>query len=102
MEQIGDGIDKVVAASLRRSPAGTGPVLAWPIVCGSAVAARTTALDFDRGVLRVEVPDAGWRSELQSLASQYLAVINRYTAASVQRLEFVFAARANAKLPRGA
>jgi len=102
VEQIASGIDKVVAASLRRAPDGAAPVLAWPMVCGSAVAARTTALDFDHGVLRVEVPDAGWRAELQSLASQYLAVINRYTAASVQRLEFVIAERGNAKLPRGA
>ena len=89
MEQAGTGIEKVVAASVRRAPPGTGPVLAWPIACGPAVAARTVALDFAQGVLRVEVPDAGWRAELRSLAPQYLAVLNRYTSESVQRIEFV-------------
>ena len=69
--------------------AGEGPVLAWPLACGEAVAARTKALDFGEGVLRVEVPDAGWRAELQSLAPQYLAVINRYVAENVKRIEFV-------------
>ena len=64
-------------------------VLAWPIACGQAVAARTSALDFDDGILRVEVPDAGWRAELRSLAPQYLAVINRYTGSGVRRIEFV-------------
>jgi hypothetical protein len=93
MDPIGAGIDKVVAASLHRAPAGQGPILAWPIACGAAVAARTCALDFESGVLRVEVPDAGWRSELQSLAAQYLAVINRYSAAGVRRIEFVIAGR---------
>ena len=89
MEQAALGIEKIVAASLRRAPAGTGPLLAWPIACGQAVASRTSALDFDEGVLRVEVPDAGWRAELKSLAPQYLAVINRYSGSNVRRIDFV-------------
>ena len=89
MEQAGKGIEKVLAASVRRAPPGMGPVLAWPISCGPAVAARTVALAFAHGILRIEVPDAGWRAELQSLAPQYLAVLNRYTSEGVRRLEFV-------------
>lgn len=64
-------------------------MLAWPLACGHAVAVRTRALDFAQGILRVEVPDWGWRAELQALAPQYLAVINRYVAESVKRIEFV-------------
>jgi len=89
MLHVATGLEKIVASSLRRAPAGQGPVLAWPLACGQAVAARTKALDFADGVLRVEVPDAGWRTELQALAPQYLAVINRYVAESVKRVEFV-------------
>jgi hypothetical protein len=37
----------------------------------------------------VEVPDMGWRSELQILAPRYLAAINRYTVGIVRRIEFV-------------
>jgi hypothetical protein len=58
------------------------------------VAVRTRALDFVAGILRVEVPDWGWRAELQALAPQYLAVINRYVAESVKRIEFVVVDRA--------
>jgi len=89
MEQVGAGLEKIVAGSLRRAPAGQGPVLAWALACGHAVAARTRALDFAQGILRVEVPDWGWRAELRALAPQYLAVINRYVAESVKRIEFV-------------
>lgn len=89
MEQAGAGLERVVASTLKRSPAGHGPVLAWPLACGYAVAVRTRALDFVQGILRVEVPDWGWRAELQALAPQYLAVINRYVAESVKRIEFV-------------
>jgi len=96
MQQVKTDLEKIVAHSVRRAPADHGPVLAWPIACGRAVAARTLALDFTKGTLRVHVPDAGWRRELQSLAAQYLAVINRYTSESVARIEFVLAADKNA------
>jgi hypothetical protein len=89
MEQVGAGLETIVAGSLRRSPAGQGPLLAWALACGQAVAARTRAVDFAQGILRVEVADAGWRAELQALAPQYLAVLNRYVAESVKRIEFV-------------
>jgi predicted nucleic acid-binding Zn ribbon protein len=89
LEQVGAGLEKIVADSLRRSPSGQGPLLAWALACGQAVAARTQAVEFAQGILRVEVPDAGWRTELQALAPQYLAVINRYVAESVKRVEFV-------------
>ena len=94
MEQVGAGLEKIVAGSLRRSPAGQGPLLAWALACGQAVAARTRALDFAQGILRVEVPDAGWRVELQALAPQYLALINPYVVESVKRIEFVIADKA--------
>ena len=55
MEQAGAALEKIVAGGLRRLPAGQGPVLAWPLACGHAVATRTQALDFAQGVLRVEV-----------------------------------------------
>jgi hypothetical protein len=96
MEQVKTGLEKIVANSVRRAPAGQGPVLAWPLACGPAVAARTSALDFVSGILRVRVPDSAWRRELQSLAAQYLAVINRYTSESVARIEFVLDADKNA------
>jgi Dna[CI] antecedent, DciA len=94
MEQVGAGLEKIVAGSLRRSPAGEGPLLAWPLACGQAVAARTRAVGFAQGILRVEVPDAGWRAELQALSPQYLAVLNRYVAESVRRIEFVIVDKA--------
>jgi hypothetical protein len=96
MQPTGPGLEKIVAASMRRAPAGQGPVLAWPIACGQAVGARTVALDFQQGILRVRVQDVGWRKELQSLAAQYLAVINRYTSESVRRIEFVVGSGENA------
>jgi predicted nucleic acid-binding Zn ribbon protein len=89
MKLAGADLEKVVARSLRRAPAAQAPLLAWPLACGSTVAERTYAIEFKEGVLFVEVPDARWRTELQTLAARYLAAINRYVAENVKRIEFV-------------
>lgn len=88
MEGIVGGLERVMAGSLRRTPPEEAPILAWSLACGQEVARRTRAMKFEQGILHVEVPDAGWRWELQSLAPQYLAVINRYVTQSVRRIEF--------------
>ena len=87
MEQIAPALDKIVTRGVRRSK--DSALVAWPLACGSAVAERTQAVSFAYGVLRIEVPDAGWRRELQHLAPRYLAALNRYAAESVDRIEFV-------------
>ena len=97
MEQAGSGLEKIVAQSLRLAPRAEAPLLAWPVVCGSAVAERTRALSFEDGVLRVEVAGPRWRAELQGLAPRYLAVINRYTTEAVRRIEFVVATQDGAE-----
>jgi hypothetical protein len=89
LEQAGAGLEKIVLGSLRHVPRNEAPLLAWPLVCGSKVAERTRALDFADAVLRVEVPDAGWKREMQSLAPQYLATLNRYAGQKVERINFV-------------
>ena len=89
MEQAGAGLEKIVAQSLRQAPPAEAPLLAWPVVCGSAVAERTRALSFEDGVLRVKVAGVRWKAELQALAPRYLAMINRYTTQAVRRIEFV-------------
>ncbi len=91
LEQAGSGLEKIVAQSLRLAPRSEAPLMAWPVVCGSAVAERTRALAFEDGVLRVQVAGAGWKAELQALAPRYLAMINRYTTDAVRRIEFVVA-----------
>ncbi len=100
MESLSSDLEKIVARSLRQVPVGQGPLLAWPVVCGSAVAERTRAMAFVDGVLRVGVADTGWISALVSLAPRYLAIINRYTAEAVRKIEFVVVQDDSQKGPR--
>ena len=89
MNRASAGLETILAKALHRAPAAESPLLAWPIACGSAVADRTRALSFADGILRVEVADDGWRRELANLAPRYLALINKYSATSIGRIEFV-------------
>lgn len=100
LEQAGAGLERVVAQSLRQVTTADAALLAWPLVCGSVVAERTRALDFRDGVLRVEVADTGWKSELQAIAPRYLALINRYTREQVRRIEFVVRLTEAENIPR--
>lgn len=89
MIPTGTSLEKIVSGALRHAAPEQTPVLAWPLACGSSVAARTRVLDFSDGVLRVQVADAGWKRELQSLAPRYVAMLNRYASRKVERVEFV-------------
>lgn len=64
-------------------------MLAWPLVCGTAVADKTQALEFNDGELRVQVPDAQWRAQLLGLAPQYVAAVNKFVNQDVRRICFI-------------
>lgn len=89
MERAGTRLDRTINQVLRRIPSKDSVLVAWPVACGSAVADRTRAIRFENGVLSVEVPDQGWRRELNALAGQYVAAMNRVATERVQRIEFV-------------
>ena len=73
-------------------PAGEeAPLLAWPVVCGGAVASKTRALSFVDGVLVVAVPDVAWRYQLQGMAEQYLTGVNQLAGRQVKSISFVVA-----------
>lgn len=88
MQSAREGLLKIVADALRRAPADQAPLLAWPLVCGVKVAERTQATGFKDGVLNVAVPDETWRSQLQSMAPQYLLGLERMIGKHVERVEF--------------
>ncbi len=91
MERARTGLHKIMFDAIRRAPAADAPLIAWQVACGPGVAARTRALDFISGVLRVEVPDAAWRTQLLELVPQYLSSLRQ--VADVKRIEFVVAKR---------
>jgi len=91
LQHIRSSLQKIVGDVVRSAPAGAAPLMAWPLVCGAAVAKKTEACDFREGILRVRVPDGAWRAELASMEPQYLAGMNQVLPGRVRRIEFITA-----------
>jgi hypothetical protein len=97
VEQARAGLQKIVLEALRGAPPEERALLAWPVVCGASVAAKTRALALENGALRIEVPDRIWRAQLLELTPHYAAALQRI--AGVERIEFVLPGEAARPLP---
>lgn len=63
-------------------------ILAWPLACGSTVAARTEALSFVDGTLHVLVPDSGWKAQLESFLAQYRQKLSELSGQKIQSIVY--------------
>lgn len=88
MEPARTGLRQIMRELLRRQPPEEAVLLAWPLVCGKEVAARSQAVSFANGKLFIEVPDATWRSQLQSFAARYLREFEGLLGPLVRSVEF--------------
>lgn len=89
MEPVRTGLRHIAAELLRSRPPDEAVVLAWPLVCGKEVAARTRAVAFAQGSLTVETPDATWRRQLMSFAPRYIAGFTDLLGPVVQEVKFM-------------
>lgn len=88
MESIRTGLRNIVRDLVKAQPVEEVALLVWPLVCGKEVAAKTQATAFTDGSLTVEVPDTTWRSQLTSLAPQYLNAFGELLGPVVSRVRF--------------
>src|SRR6478672_4658815 len=95
MEPVRTGLRQLMSDLLRTRPAEEAVILAWPLVCGKEVAARTTAASFSDGTLTVEVTDVSWRNQLQSFAPRYLSSYEGLLGPVVKSVQFKVKQSAN-------
>ncbi len=95
MEPVRTGLRQLMSDLLRTRPAEEAVILAWPLVCGKEVAARTTAASFSEGTLTVEVSDVSWRNQLQSFAPRYLSGYEGLLGPVVKSVQFKVKQSAN-------
>jgi hypothetical protein len=88
MEAVRTGLRQIMSNLLRDRPTDEAVLLAWPLICGKEVAARSQAIAFDDGKLQVQVPDATWRNQLQSFAHRYLSEYEGLIGPVVRSIEF--------------
>lgn len=88
MEAVRTGLRQIMQDLLRARPAEEAVLLAWPLICGKEVAARTLPVSFSEGRLTVVVQDAMWRSQLQSFTSRYISGYEELLGPIVQNVRF--------------
>src|SRR4051794_37521836 len=88
MEPVRTGLRQLMSDLLRARPAEEAVLLAWPLVCGREVAARSQAVSFSDGNLVVEVADAAWRKQLQSFAPRYVSGYEGLLGPLVKSVDF--------------
>jgi predicted nucleic acid-binding Zn ribbon protein len=89
MEPIRTGLRRVMYDLLANQPEQEAVALAWPLVCGKDVAARTRVVSLAEGTLTVEVPDAAWRAQLAAFRSQYVKGYAELMGPVVKEVKFV-------------
>jgi predicted nucleic acid-binding Zn ribbon protein len=88
MEPIRSGLRSIMRDLMKAQPPEEVVVLAWPLVCGKDVAARTRAAAFAEGRLTVEVSDPAWRTQLISFAPRYVGVFAELLGPVVKEVRF--------------
>ena len=88
MEAVRTGLRRLMSDLLRARPEEEAVLLAWPLVCGKEVAARTQAVSFSAGSLIVEVPDTTWRNQLKSLGGRYISGYEGLLGPLVHAIQF--------------
>ena len=85
MQPAGSVLPEVIEELLRVAPRDEVALLAWPIVCGPKVAARTRPTEFRDGILRVQVPGRAWCQQLSDLEQSYCREFARLLGRDIVR-----------------
>lgn len=88
MEPTRAALNELAALVLRGLTESEAVVTAWPLICGTKVAARTRAVGITAAQLTVEVPDKAWQAELAGYMPRYLHEMKRSTGVTVERIRF--------------
>jgi len=88
MQSARQDLHAIAARVLKDTDPADAVVLAWPLVCGAAVADRARAVAFENETLRVAVPDKGWQSQLEAFNPQYLHRLSNLAGVAVKRISY--------------
>jgi len=86
MDSMRDTMRKTLGRSLEALPEFDRLNAAWPVACGTALAAKAELVSFVDGIVRVEVKNSVWLEQLRSMQlvlEQELAKIARVKLAGI-------------------
>ena len=86
------GMRDLLRSSLGRSLGGMNAedrlAAAWPVACGSAMAAHGAVTEFAEGILRIEVGDTAWLAQMNSMRAMLASDLSRISGVRVSAIHF--------------
>ncbi|RSL16407.1 uncharacterized protein DUF721 [Edaphobacter aggregans] len=96
------GMRDLLKGSLRRSLHAMRDedrlAVAWPVVCGKALAERGSVVGYADGLVHVEVADGAWLRQMMSMKAQLVGEMARIAGVKVVGIHFEVS---GPKEPRG-
>ena len=87
-----EGMRALLRGSLGKSLATLSPLdrlaAAWPVACGSALAARGELLAFNDGHLTIRVADAVWLDQMRAMRLRLTGELARIAAVDLREIHF--------------
>jgi hypothetical protein len=86
------GMRELLRGNLRRSLEAMQEVdrlaAAWPVVCGTAMAAHGQVVSYVDGAVTILVSDADWLQQMMSMQGQIASEMSRIAGARVSAVHF--------------
>ena len=90
MQQMRDVLRANLARSLRDLSAVDRLAAAWPVACGSALAAHGSVLQLDEEhVVHIQVDGDGWMSEFLQMRAMLKAELARVAGVQLSEIHFI-------------
>ena len=87
-----EGMRALLRGSLGKSLATLTPLdrlaAAWPVACGSALAARGELLALEEGRLTIRVADAAWLDQMRAMRQHLTGELARIAAVELREIHF--------------
>lgn len=88
LDKMRDLLKTSLGRSLQALPAEDRLAVAWPVVCGRAMAEHGTVVGYADGIARVQVADGPWRRQFLAMQNQLAAEMTRVAGVTVTAIHW--------------
>jgi predicted nucleic acid-binding Zn ribbon protein len=61
---------------------------AWPVACGKTMAGRAEVMNYDEGILRIQVEDKAWLQQFTAMREHLAGEITKISGVRVGEIHF--------------
>ena len=88
MDSMRDMLRKNLGRSLETLPVMDRLEAAWPVACGTAMAAHGEIVGFEKGIVEVHVRDAVWLDQMRSMGSVLQSQLAKIAGVKIAGIHF--------------